>query len=41
MKDQPDTPKKMGPWGALGALAVMAAIVLAFVWGVAAAIKWV
>lgn len=41
MKDQPDVPKKMGPWEALGAFAILAAIVLAFVWGVAAAIKWV
>lgn len=41
MKDQPETPKKMGPWAALAALAVMGAIVVAVVWGVAAAIKWV
>lgn len=41
MKDQPNNPKKLGPWGALGVLAIMAAIALAFIWGVAAAIKWV
>lgn len=41
MKDQPATPKKMGPWAALGAFAIMMGIILAFVWGFAAAIKWV
>jgi hypothetical protein len=40
MKDQPNTPKKMSPWGALGALALMALIVLGFIWGVVALIKW-
>lgn len=38
MKDQTDNPKKLGPWGALAALAVMAAILLGFVWGLVAII---
>jgi hypothetical protein len=41
MKDQPNTPAKMGPWGAVAAFAVLVLILLGFVWGVAAAIKWV
>lgn len=41
MKDQPNPPAKLGPWGAIGAFAVLVLILLGFVWGVAAAIKWV
>lgn len=38
MEDQPGTPKKMGPWAALGALAVLAVILLGFLWGFVAII---
>lgn len=41
MKDQPNTPAKLGPWGALVLFALLMLILLGFVWGVAAAIKWV
>jgi hypothetical protein len=41
MKDQPDEPRKVGPFAAVAVLALIAIIALAFVWGVAAAIKWV
>lgn len=41
MKDQPNTTAKLGPWGALVLFAFLMLILLGFVWGVAAAIKWV
>lgn len=41
MEDQPTTPNKLGPWGGLAILALIMLILLGFVWGVAAAIKWV
>lgn len=40
MKDHPNT-NKLGPWAALVLFAFLMLILLGFVWGVAAAIKWV
>ena len=33
-------PHKLGPWGAVGVIAVLALIVLGFVAGIVALIKW-
>lgn len=33
-------PRKLGPWGALGALAVLAVIVLGFIAGLIMLLKW-
>lgn len=33
-------PSKIGPWGAVGVVAVLALIVLGFVAGIVALIKW-
>lgn len=41
MNEPNPTPNKLGPWGAVAAFAVLVLILLAFVWGVALAIKWV
>lgn len=41
MKDQPGTSQTLSGWSAIGGCAVLAVILLGFVAGVVALIKWV